>query len=159
MTEKVQEDSRIERSSTYGIAWRCTDIKRLSREETGKSHVFFVSAQVDGKEIRDSTVRVQYGWEGMQDKDKTDPVALGAREPNYVEFPAAPGTMCWLTIDDGGQFASDTVHDLHCEAAECGYFVRFQLLRYRDMHNPPAEITHINVAISFPLCRAELNTV
>ena len=128
----------------------------MTREETGKSHVFFVSAQVDGYEIKDGSVKVQYGWEGMKDEDKTDPVPLGKREPDYVEVPAAPGTLCWLTIDDGGQFTSDTVHDLHCEDDDCGYFVRFQLLRYRAMTEPPVEpVSGDSAAVSNLLARVD----
>jgi hypothetical protein len=138
----------IERAHTDGIAWRCTEVRNVGKQETEGKHRVIVSVTVDNTEVTDGSVNILWGWDDRQPAQAVP--AKGPKNLDHNSIQIQPGQRIWVKIVDAGGFPSDTVHNLHCmgslmgnDDAPFGYMVRFQLQRgeYVEPPIPVPELT------------------
>ena len=109
---------RIE--TVQGAAWRV-----LSAETRDNDHHVFIDVYgADGADLRDTGVRVRFGWEGMQPDETPAPVAVGGKPSNEpaCSIPLWPGQRAWVEIDGA---SSERVSGLEISDL-ASFVVRFQ---------------------------------
>lgn len=136
---------KIERANTKAVAWRCVEARHMTPQETQGKHNIYVSAQVEGNEIRDGSLSIVWGWDGQDPTEPAKPIRMDKKEPDYSDVPIFPGQKIWITIRDGAELPADIVRNLHGEMDGDGwnmhhhsYFIRFVLMRGEFAETPPA---------------------
>lgn len=127
---------KVTRAQTSGLAWRAKGIRHLSPEENGGRHNVFVSATVDGNEVRNGSVYIAYGWEGQDPGEKVSQIPLNKTAPDLSDIPVFPNQKLWVTLIDAGNFPSDIVSNLHGDLPDengdlhhHSYIVSFSFMR------------------------------
>ncbi len=144
--EKSENWIRIQRANTKGVAWRCVEARHMTPEETQGKHNIYVSAQVEGQEIRDGSLYIVWGWDGQDQKEPAQPIKMDKKDPDFSDVPIFPGQRIWVGIRDAASLPTDTVHNLHGEMDGDGwnmhhhsYFIRFVLMRGEFAEAPPVQ--------------------
>lgn len=131
---------KVTRAQTSGLAWRVIGIRHLPPEENGGRHNVFVSATVDGNEVRNGSVSIAYGWEGQDLSEKVAQIPLNKTPPDLSDIPIFPNQKLWITLIDAGNFPSDRVSNLH-----------------GDLPDSNGDIHHHSYIISYSFMRGDVD--
>ena len=106
-------------------AWVIAKIEKFeSADKGGAHHVYIDVITEDGADAR-GTVKVRYGWEGMQPEESPPPLPTDkpADEPACNVPIDSPAQKLWVEIADPTGAASDRIAGMECYYA---YFVTFR---------------------------------
>jgi hypothetical protein len=93
--------------------WEILDFRLLDPDENGGRHSVFVSAVRDGKEIRDGSVSIKWGWKDQKiGEEASPPVKMVKSPPSLADIPIFGNAEVWVEIDDGLGTPSDRAKNL-----------------------------------------------